>query len=114
MRLFAGTPWDVPPRCERCEALIDDCRCPPIEPVVEKVPPERQTAKLAVEKRQKGKWVTAVRGLSSAGNQLEELVTQLKNHCGAGGTVKDGVIEIQGEHRQRVAELLSRLGYKVK
>jgi translation initiation factor 1 len=38
----------------------------------------------------------------------------LKQECGTGGTVKDGVIEIQGEHRERMADVLRRLGYKVK
>jgi translation initiation factor 1 len=38
----------------------------------------------------------------------------LKQECGTGGTVKDGVIEIQGEHRQRMAVVLQKLGYKVK
>ena len=45
---------------------------------------------------------------------LRELAKQLRQKCGAGGTVKDGVIEIQGEHRDRLVEELKTLGYTVK
>lgn len=53
MRLFEGTKWDWPPRCERCGELEEDCTCPP----------PRNRARFAVEKRKKGKGVTLVRGL---------------------------------------------------
>jgi translation initiation factor 1 len=45
---------------------------------------------------------------------LKELATKLKQLCGSGGTVKDGMIEIQGEHREKIAEALKKMGYKVK
>ena len=45
---------------------------------------------------------------------MKSLVKRLKQECGTGGTVKDGVIEIQGEQRERIAGVLSKLGYKVK
>ena len=45
---------------------------------------------------------------------VKSLAKKLKQECGSGGTVKDGVIEIQGEHRQRMADILGKLGYKVK
>jgi translation initiation factor 1 len=45
---------------------------------------------------------------------LKSLAKQLKQVCGTGGTFKDGIIEIQGEHRERIAEALKKLGYKVK
>jgi translation initiation factor 1 len=45
---------------------------------------------------------------------MKELATKLKKICGSGGTVKDGVIEIQGEHREKIAEALKKMGYKVK
>jgi translation initiation factor 1 len=61
-----------------------------------------------------GKGVSVVTGLPLAGEQLEVLATQLKKLCGAGGAVKDGNIEIQGDHRDRlVAELVKR-GYEAK
>jgi translation initiation factor 1 len=62
----------------------------------------------------KGKGVTVVTGLPLAGAALDELARQFKQHCGAGGTVSDGVIEIQGEHRAALLAELQRLGYTVK
>ena len=111
MRLFAGTAWDKPPRCERCGEL-EPCQCPPAPPVL--TPPPEQTAKLALEKRAKGKMVTVVRGLTATGNDLPSLLTKLKSACGAGGTLKEDTLEIQGEHLPRVRMVLSEIGYQVK
>jgi translation initiation factor 1 len=61
-----------------------------------------------------GKTVTVVRGLPERGAKLEALATELKRFCGAGGTLRDGAIEIQGEHRERLAQRLRDLGYNVK
>ncbi len=115
MRLFEGTPWDVPPRCERCGKLTAECQCPPAEPAPPpRVAPEKQTAKLAVEKRSGGKMVTVVHGLRAADNDFAELLGKLKAGCGAGGTTKDDTIEIQGRQLERVRELLTKLGYKTR
>lgn len=111
MRLFAGTPYDRPPRCDRCGALEEDCACP--APLF-KIPPESQTARLAVEKRKKGKVVTVLRGLSTEGNDLPELLRQLKSTCGTGGTLKDDAIELQGDHTKRAGEFLREMGYRVR
>lgn len=61
-----------------------------------------------------GKGVTVVTGLPLAPAQLEQLATQLKKRCGSGGTVRDGVIEIQGEHRDLLVQELTKLGYQAK
>jgi translation initiation factor 1 len=61
-----------------------------------------------------GKGVTVITGLPLTGTALEELVTRLKKICGAGGAVKDGTIEIQGEHRDRLVAELGKLGYDAK
>ncbi len=111
MRLFEGTPWDQPPRCERCGELEEICTCPP--PARACTPPEQQTARLATEKRKKGKMVTVVRGLSPEENDLPELLAKIKASCGAGGTVKDEWLEIQGNHVARVRDLLRDIGYRV-
>jgi len=115
-RLFAGTPFDRPPRCDRCGELEADCRCPPPPPPEPKrIDPSRQTARIRVEKRKKGKRVTVVRGLDPDGNDLTGLAAQLKAKIGSGGTVQeDGSLEIQGEHVERVARFLGDLGYKTK
>lgn len=112
MRLFEGTPFDRPPRCETCGELEAECRCPP--PAVVEVPPDKQTLRLAVENRKKGKQVTAIRGLQLSPAGLAALLTQLKSAIGAGGTIDEGVIEIQGDQLDRVRARLQALGYRVK
>lgn len=61
-----------------------------------------------------GKTVTVVRGLPEKGPQLEARAQELKRLIGAGGTLRDGAIELQGDHRDKVAERLTNLGYRVK
>ncbi|MEQ9409746.1 MAG: translation initiation factor [Fuerstiella sp.] len=114
-RLFAGTKFDRPPHCERCGEPEQECRCPPVPPAAaERVPPEKQTARLAVEKRKRGKTVTVIRGLATDANDLPSLLTQLKNKCGAGGSLHDDHLEIQGDHLSRLRNELQKIGYKVK
>jgi translation initiation factor 1 len=113
-RLFAGTPWDRPPTCDRCGRLESECSCPPPVPEVKRISPEQQTARLQTERRAKGKLVTVIAGHDSEGNDLSELATRLKNACGAGGTVKDGQIELQGDHLQTAERTLQAIGYKTK
>jgi translation initiation factor 1 len=62
----------------------------------------------------KGKSVTVVSGLQHNPATLQDIARILKQHCGAGGTVKDGTIEIQGDQRERVTEKLKELNYTVK
>jgi len=119
MRLFAGTQFDQPPKCDRCGALEADCKCPPLPDA--RVPPSKEVARLVVEKRKKGKVVTVIRGLTSAGNDLPVLLSRLKSQCGAGGTIQNAggtpqkySLEIQGEHVERIRAVLSELGYGVK
>lgn len=65
-------------------------------------------------KGRKGKGVTVVRGVALDADALAALGKQLKAACGSGGTTKDGVIEIQGDHRDAVAKALEARGMKVK
>jgi translation initiation factor 1 len=98
MRLFAGTQFNRPLKCERCGALESECLCPR-----QPSPPKsgsQQIARLNKEKRPKGKIVTVIRGLADVG--LNGLLSHLKAACGAGGTLKDGVLEIQGDHVDRI------------
>jgi translation initiation factor 1 len=74
-----------------------------------------QTARIWRDrKRRAGKTVTVVGGLRHDPATLEGLLLRLKKACGAGGTVKDGELEIQGDHREKVAALLAELGYTIK
>lgn len=112
MRLFEGTEFDRPPHCERCGALEEECTCPPEQTPI--VAPEKQTARLSIEKRRKGKVVTVIRGLPADGNDLPALLTKLKSSCGSGGTIQDDSIEIQGKQLDRVRDALTTIGYRVK
>ena len=112
MRLFAGTEFDRPPTCERCGELEEACQCPPA--ATPNIDPAKQTAQLSVEKRKKGKTVTVVRGLPGEGNDLPELLKKLKSACGAGGTLKDEELEIQGNNLDRVREELKKNGYRTR
>lgn len=97
--------------CPQCREQINQCRCRNSTVV----PTGDGIVRVGRETSgRKGKGVTVVRGVLLASADLEQLATQLKKKCGSGGTVKDGVIEIQGDHRDVViAELTSR-GMKVK
>jgi translation initiation factor 1 len=83
--------------------------------IVNSLPPQQQTIYLHRESKGRGgKAVTLIKGLSLSEGNLFALAKKLKQACGSGGTVKDGVIEIQGEHREKIADTLRKLGYKVK
>ena len=76
------------------------------------LPPQQQTVYLHRESSGRaGKAVTLVKKLILSEDDLKALAKKLKQKCGTGGTVKDGVIEIQGEHREKVADVLQKLGY---
>jgi translation initiation factor 1 len=79
------------------------------------LPPQQQTAYLHRESGGRGgKVVSIVKNLTLSEDDMKSLAKKLKQACGTGGTVKDGMIEIQGEHRQKMADVLQKLGYKVK
>jgi translation initiation factor 1 len=65
-------------------------------------------------KGRKGKTVTTVSGFQIANSELKNLATQLKRRCGTGGSVKDGVIIIQGDHRDTLITELENRGFKAK
>jgi translation initiation factor 1 len=74
-----------------------------------------QTARIWRDsKRRRGKTVTVIGGLRHDPATLEALLKKLKQQCGAGGTLKDGELEIQGDHRERIAAALAAMGYKIK
>jgi translation initiation factor 1 len=86
-----------------------------LERGVAEVPPNQQNLKVeASRKGRGGKTVTVISGFQGKPEILADLAKQLKAQCGTGGTVKDNEIEIQGEHRQKLAEILKKLGYKAK
>ncbi len=81
----------------------------------ESLPPAQQTVYLHRDSSGRaGKAVTLVKNLVLSADDLKALAKKLKQECGTGGTIKDGVIEMQGEQRQKIAAVLQKLGYKVK
>lgn len=104
---------DVGRTCPHCRQALAQCDCqskakPPVGDGWVRV--QRET------KGRGGKAVTLVKGLglALAEAELMGLAKQLKAACGSGGTVKDGVIEVQGDHTDKVMVWLSQRGYKVK
>lgn len=79
------------------------------------LPPKQQIAYLHRESKGRGgKTVTIIKNLILTETDLKTLSKMLKQTCGTGGTIKDGVIEMQGEHRDKIAETLRKMGYTVK
>ncbi len=83
------------------------------------LPPQQQNLKIMRDKKgRRGKIVTVISGFALTETDLKTLAKSLKNLCGAGGTAKnenaEQTIEIQGDHREKVAENLKAVGYKVK
>lgn len=97
--------------CPGCGRPADRCACKAARPAAKGDGIVRITRET---KGRKGKGVSCVTGLPLPPDKLEALARQLKARCGAGGTVKDGVIEIQGDHREVLAGELRKLGYTVK
>jgi translation initiation factor 1 len=85
------------------------------ERAVPDLPPQEQSLRVeASRKGRGGKTVTVIRGFSLPEEKLTALAKQLKAQCGTGGTAKDGTIEIQGDHKQKLVELLIQKGFKAK
>jgi translation initiation factor 1 len=80
----------------------------------ETLQPNQQTLYIALERLKGGKIATVISNFIGKDDDLESLGKQLKTKCGVGGTVKDGLIIIQGEQRDKVIALLSTLGFKTK
>jgi len=79
------------------------------------IPPSQQTLRVQLDSKQRaGKVVTLVSGFVGNENDLVELAKYLKTHCGVGGSAKDGEIVVQGNHKDKVIDLLMKKGYRVK
>jgi translation initiation factor 1 len=72
---------------------------------------QQELIKIKVEKRKWGREVTIIEGLNLDDSHLKKIAKQLKSKLATGGTVKNGRIELQGDHRDRVKELLVEMGY---
>ena len=93
----------------------DNKNAPALQRGTQDLPPQQQNLRVqATRKGRGGKTVTVITGFQTNSDTLEKLVKQLKTQCGTGGTVKDNEIEIQGDHKQKLVEILTKLGYKAK
>ena len=98
--------------CPVCDRLVTACRCKGDSPTG---PPSDGIVRVSRStKGRKGKGVTIVTGIPLQSDALKKLVKQLKARCGAGGAIKDGAIEIQGDHRDALVEVLQAKGWTVK
>ena len=92
--------------CPKCGLPKEICVC-------EEIARELQNITIAVDRRRYGKMMTVVDGLDPHDLDLDSLISNLKSICACGGTIKDGKIELQGDHRSKVKEALEKLGFIV-
>lgn len=99
--------------CSECGRPVTDCQCHILKK--QRVLNPQGNVQLVHEtKGRKGKGVTLIKGLALSEAEMQVLAKTLKTLCGSGGTVKDGVIEIQGEHRELLSQALIKRGIPVK
>ncbi len=92
--------------CPVCGLPEEVCIC-------EEIAREQQLIRIFSDKRRYGKIVTVVEGIDAGDIDMEELARKLKTKCASGGTVKDGRIELQGEHKKKVQLALEEMGFEV-
>jgi translation initiation factor 1 len=96
----------MPEICNTCGLPKELCVC-------EEIAREQQEIKIFIEKRRYGKTVTIVEGINANDIDINDLARQLKTKCASGGTVKEGNIELQGDHKKKVLDALIELGFNV-
>jgi translation initiation factor 1 len=97
--------------CPNCRRPVRECVCPKGAPGAAGPAAVRVGREI---KGRAGKGVTTVSGLPMSLSDIESLATQLKKRCGSGGTVREGIIEIQGDHRDVIVAALIKLGWPAK
>ncbi|MHA1212833.1 MAG: translation initiation factor [Candidatus Heimdallarchaeota archaeon] len=90
--------------CSKCGLPEELCMC-------QTIAKEEQRIKVRIETRKWGREVTLIMGINPKEVDIVSLTTKLKNKCACGGTSKEGVIELQGDHRYRIKDLLKAEGY---
>ncbi len=113
MGLFDGTSLERPVHCEQCGGDSKLCKCTPLPKSVVDNPPEKQSLKVRLDKRKRGKLVTVISGFTCGAAQLHQTLSHLQSQCGAGGSIDEQNIELQGDHTVRVPILLIARGYRI-
>jgi translation initiation factor 1 len=113
MGLFDGTSLERPVLCEQCGGDAKLCKCPPPQQSAVDTPPDKQLLKVRLDKRKRGKLVTVISGFTCAAVQLQQTLSHLQSQCGAGGSIDEQNIELQGDHTARVPNLLTARGYRI-
>jgi translation initiation factor 1 len=113
MGLFDGTSLERAVHCEQCGGDVKLCKCPPPSQAVVDTPPEKQLLKIRLEKRKRGKLVTVISGFTCVSSQLQQTLSHLQSQCGAGGSIDQQNIELQGDHTVRIPALLIARGYRI-
>ena len=93
--------------------ICDVCGLPKEICVCEDIAREQQRIAITVDKRRYGKMMTIVDGINPHDLDIDALISNLKSICACGGTIKDGKIELQGDHRTKVKETLEKMGFVV-
>lgn len=100
--------------CARCGWPQQDCHCASSLPAADELIPAKIAVRLRIEKRTGGKSITVVDGLPKNRAFVESLTRELKKSCGTGGSSDTAAIELQGDQRERLRELLTKKGWTVK
>lgn len=101
--------------CPNCGNPVKKCRCKKGKTASPRPSPGDGILRIRREvKGRKGKGVTTISGFDPGAGELKDLAAGLKRLCGSGGSVKEGIVIIQGDHRDAVLSELRRLGYKAK
>jgi len=91
--------------CQTCGLPKEVCVC-------EEIAREQQEIVVSTEARRYGKMVTIVSGMDAGDIDVKALAADLKSACACGGTQKDGKIELQGDHKRQVLDVLAKMGFK--
>ena len=94
----------MPEVCTQCGLPKELCAC-------EIIAKERQTIRVSTEKKKFGKVYTTVEGIDEKEIDTKNIIKNLKSSLACGGTIKDGVIELQGDHKQKVRKILVEMGF---
>ena len=98
--------------CPRCSRPVSSCQCQKQQNNT--ITGDGTIRILRETKGRKGKGVSLITGLPLTASELKKLAKEIKQRCGAGGAVKDGVVEIQSDQREKIKELLKQKGYDAK